>query len=52
MYRFYRRHYAPRRSWAVNAAVYVGIALKLATALVAGAARRALGGVRTKPASS
>jgi GT2 family glycosyltransferase len=52
MYRFYRRHYAPRRSWAVNAAVYVGIALKLAAALVASAARRALGGLRPKPASS
>jgi GT2 family glycosyltransferase len=39
MYRFYRRHYAAQRSWATNAAVYAGIALKLATAVIADAAK-------------
>jgi N-acetylglucosaminyl-diphospho-decaprenol L-rhamnosyltransferase len=33
MYRFYRRHYAPARSPLVNAAVYAGIAAKLAVSL-------------------
>jgi N-acetylglucosaminyl-diphospho-decaprenol L-rhamnosyltransferase len=42
MYRFYRSHYAPDRSWAVNAAVYVGIALKLAVALAQSLVRRSL----------
>jgi N-acetylglucosaminyl-diphospho-decaprenol L-rhamnosyltransferase len=40
MFRFYRRHYAPDRSWALNAAVYVGIAMKLVSALIASALRR------------
>jgi GT2 family glycosyltransferase len=35
MYRFYRAHYAPERSWAVNLAVYAGIAVKLAASLAA-----------------
>jgi N-acetylglucosaminyl-diphospho-decaprenol L-rhamnosyltransferase len=33
MGRFYRRHYAPQRSPALNALVYLGILLKLATSL-------------------
>ena len=33
MYRFYRRHYAPSRSPLANAAVYAGIAAKLAVSL-------------------
>jgi hypothetical protein len=40
MYRFYRSHYAPRRNAAVNAAVYAGIAAKLAVALVRSTAMR------------
>jgi N-acetylglucosaminyl-diphospho-decaprenol L-rhamnosyltransferase len=39
MLRFYRSHYAPQRSPLLNAAVYAGIAVKLAAAL----ARSALG---------
>jgi N-acetylglucosaminyl-diphospho-decaprenol L-rhamnosyltransferase len=39
MYRFYRKHYAPRRSPLVNAAVYCGIAAKLALALAGNAVR-------------
>jgi GT2 family glycosyltransferase len=46
MYRFYRKHYAAQRSAAVNAAVYAGIALKLATALVHSLARRTLARLR------
>jgi N-acetylglucosaminyl-diphospho-decaprenol L-rhamnosyltransferase len=42
MYRFYRKHYAPDRSPLVNAAVYCGIALKLAVSVVRSAARRSL----------
>jgi N-acetylglucosaminyl-diphospho-decaprenol L-rhamnosyltransferase len=42
MYRFYRRHYAPDRSAAVNALVYAGIAVKLATAIAQSALRRSL----------
>jgi GT2 family glycosyltransferase len=40
MYRFYRAHYAPRRSPVVNAAVYAGIAVKLAVSTVRAALRR------------
>jgi len=36
MYRFYRKHYASRRSGVVNGAVYGGIALKLAGSLARG----------------
>jgi N-acetylglucosaminyl-diphospho-decaprenol L-rhamnosyltransferase len=42
MYRFYRGHYAPDRSWAVNAAVYLGIAAKLALAVAQSMVRRSL----------
>jgi N-acetylglucosaminyl-diphospho-decaprenol L-rhamnosyltransferase len=34
MYRFYRKHYAPRRSRAVNGAIYLGIGGKLAVSVV------------------
>jgi N-acetylglucosaminyl-diphospho-decaprenol L-rhamnosyltransferase len=40
MLRFYRKHYAPSRSWAVNAVVYAGIAVKFATAIVQAFLRR------------
>jgi N-acetylglucosaminyl-diphospho-decaprenol L-rhamnosyltransferase len=39
MYRFYRRHYAARRSPLTNAAVYAGIGLKLGTAIAQSALR-------------
>jgi len=39
MYRFYRDHYAPRRSPLVNAAVYAGIAAKLGVSTARGAVR-------------
>jgi hypothetical protein len=42
MYRFYRKHYARDRSWAVNAAVYLGIAVKLASAVTQSLLRRSL----------
>lgn len=41
MYRFYRRHYAAGRSWALNLAVYAGIGLKLAASIVRRALREA-----------
>jgi GT2 family glycosyltransferase len=41
MYRFYRKHYAGERSPLVNAAIYAGIAVKLASSIVANALRRA-----------
>jgi hypothetical protein len=34
MFRFYRKHYAAKRSRFVNAAVYLGIAAKLAVSVV------------------
>jgi N-acetylglucosaminyl-diphospho-decaprenol L-rhamnosyltransferase len=40
MFRFYRKHYAPSRSWAVNAVVYAGIAVKFASAVVQAFLRR------------
>jgi hypothetical protein len=40
MYRFYRKHYAPRRNALVNAAIYLGIGSKLAVSLVRNAFRR------------
>jgi GT2 family glycosyltransferase len=40
MYRFYRKHYAPLRSHALNLAVYVGIAVKLAVSIIRTARRR------------
>ena len=42
MARFYRTHVAPRRNPLVNAAVYGGIATKLALALVRNSAARAI----------
>ena len=39
MYRFYRKHYAATRAWGVNAAVYGGIAVKLALSTARGALR-------------
>jgi hypothetical protein len=40
MYRFYRKHYAEHRGTLVNAAVYGGIAVKLALSVLRGAVRR------------
>jgi N-acetylglucosaminyl-diphospho-decaprenol L-rhamnosyltransferase len=48
MYRFYRKHYAPSRSWAFNGIVYVGIALKLATAVVHSLLRRSRARLRQR----
>src|SRR5262249_875092 len=42
MLRFYRKHYAPRRSAGVNGVVYAGIGVKLAWAVAAAAAREGL----------
>lgn len=46
MYRFYRKHYAAKRNPLLNAAVYCGIAVKLALAVLGSVARRALGVLR------
>jgi N-acetylglucosaminyl-diphospho-decaprenol L-rhamnosyltransferase len=51
MYRFYRTHYAPQRSWAMNAAVYSGIAVKLAVAIAQSLLRRSLARRRQRRAS-
>lgn len=40
MFRFYRAHYASERNPFLNGLIYVGIAIKLATAVVASGARR------------
>jgi GT2 family glycosyltransferase len=40
MYRFYREHYAPERSWATNLAVYCGIALKFGASVLRSALAR------------
>jgi N-acetylglucosaminyl-diphospho-decaprenol L-rhamnosyltransferase len=48
MYRFYRKHYAPSRSWALNGVVYVGIAVKLATAVVHSLLRRSRARLRQR----
>jgi N-acetylglucosaminyl-diphospho-decaprenol L-rhamnosyltransferase len=40
MYRFYRRHYAPGRSPALNGLVYLGIAIKLANSVTQSLLRR------------
>jgi N-acetylglucosaminyl-diphospho-decaprenol L-rhamnosyltransferase len=40
MYRFYRKHYAPKRSALVNATIYAGIAAKLLSSIVLSAMRR------------
>jgi N-acetylglucosaminyl-diphospho-decaprenol L-rhamnosyltransferase len=42
MFRFYRKHYAPTRGRVVNAAIYAGIAVKLAVSVVRSAVRRRL----------
>jgi GT2 family glycosyltransferase len=44
MYRFYRRHYAANRATLVNAAVYVGVAVKLLVSLVTTGIRRRMAG--------
>ncbi|HKH23782.1 MAG TPA: glycosyltransferase family 2 protein [Solirubrobacterales bacterium] len=46
MYRFYRRHYAPERPAALNAVVYLGIALKFAASAAQSFARRSLARLR------
>jgi len=48
MYRFYRKHYAAERSWALNAAVYAGIAVKLGTAVVHSLFRRSRARLRQR----
>jgi N-acetylglucosaminyl-diphospho-decaprenol L-rhamnosyltransferase len=48
MYRFYRDHYAPRRSVATNAAVYAGIALRLALSVAQSVLRRSLTRLRQR----
>jgi hypothetical protein len=40
MYRFYRKHYAPRRNALVNGAIYLGIAVKLGLSLARSAVVR------------
>ena len=44
MYRFYRKHYAPKRSRAVNGAIYLGIGAKLAVSVVRNEVGRAWDG--------
>jgi N-acetylglucosaminyl-diphospho-decaprenol L-rhamnosyltransferase len=39
MFRFYRKHYAPRRSWLANGVIYLGIATKLIASLARNAVR-------------
>jgi GT2 family glycosyltransferase len=51
MYRFYRTHYAAQRSGAMNAAVYLGIAVKLTWAVVQSTLRRSLARRRQRRAS-
>jgi GT2 family glycosyltransferase len=46
MYRFYRKHYAGDRPKAVNAAVYLGIALKLGISILTSAVTRVLSRAR------
>lgn len=46
MYRFYRKHYAARRNPLLNAAVYCGIAVKLALSVLRSSTRRILRRVR------
>jgi N-acetylglucosaminyl-diphospho-decaprenol L-rhamnosyltransferase len=48
MYRFYRKHYAPERSWAMNVLVYVGIAVKLTSAVVQSGLRRSRARLRQR----
>jgi N-acetylglucosaminyl-diphospho-decaprenol L-rhamnosyltransferase len=46
MYRFYRSHYAPERSSALNALIYLGIAVKLAASAAQSLLRRSLARLR------
>jgi N-acetylglucosaminyl-diphospho-decaprenol L-rhamnosyltransferase len=48
MYRFYRWHYAPYRSPALNAVVYLGIAVKLASAVAQSLLRRSRARLRQR----
>jgi N-acetylglucosaminyl-diphospho-decaprenol L-rhamnosyltransferase len=48
MYRFYRKHYAPNRSRAMNGLVYAGIGVKLATAVVHASLRRSRARLRQR----
>jgi N-acetylglucosaminyl-diphospho-decaprenol L-rhamnosyltransferase len=48
MFRFYRRHYAPGRSPALNVVVYLGIAVKLAAAIAQSFLRRSLARLRQR----
>jgi N-acetylglucosaminyl-diphospho-decaprenol L-rhamnosyltransferase len=48
MYRFYRRHYAPERSPALNLLVYVGIAARFAATLAQSVLRRSLARLRQR----
>jgi N-acetylglucosaminyl-diphospho-decaprenol L-rhamnosyltransferase len=48
MYRFYRRHNAAERPWAVNAAVYAGIAVKLVVTVAQSLLRRSLARLRQR----
>jgi N-acetylglucosaminyl-diphospho-decaprenol L-rhamnosyltransferase len=48
MFRFYRKHYAPQRSPLMNAAVYFGIAVKLAASIVQSSLRRSLARLRQR----
>jgi GT2 family glycosyltransferase len=47
MYRFYRTHYAKHRSFATNAAVYLGIVCKFAVSLIRSGTRRLLASGRS-----
>jgi GT2 family glycosyltransferase len=49
MYRFYRTHYASRRSAIVNGTVYAGIALKRAAAVIGSAVARAAARLTSAP---
>ncbi len=48
MYRFYRRHYAPHGSQALNVLVYLGIAVKLASAVAQSLLRRSRARLRQR----
>jgi len=52
MYRFYRQHYAARRSPFTNNAVYAGIAAKLGVSVAFSALARRLGSVAETPKPS
>ena len=48
MFRFYREHYAPHRASALNALVYLGIAVKLASAVAQSLLRRSRARLRQR----